>query len=208
MKSIESRLREGYMMTSFIARAIVPVALLLCCLVNTTGANLAPQTKESKKTANTITIGGVALALGIAKSEAISKLEKNGCKLTNIDPSESMDAWAVWREAPIGTLQFDKGKLWRVSKDWGQFNGSKAEDLAMALFSVIENLNREEHSLATVQAISTHEPGFTNHRLEIILGGRKITISVSEIKSNSNLVDITEEINDRFIRDPFLEKGK
>lgn len=144
-------------------------------------------------------LAGISMRLGMSKTEVVSNLEKYGYNLTRL----SNDSWIIQKKSPfsgifesVGTVSFKDGKLIQASKDWGTFKGTEAKALGMALFSVLNNIKKEEENLSILTTRTSRQPKTIVHQVNMVFGKKKITLFVSEGEHGAQ-VEIIEILSHR-----------
>jgi hypothetical protein len=142
-------------------------------------------------------VGGVVLKLGMTEKEVKEKfaMSNTGYQLENTG-NKGYDI--VSKKGPpyelAGGISFDdKGKLFWIGKDWGNYFGSGAYSLGRAIYNCFTN--QQQPSKISFQTYTRGEPGYISYDVVIFFSnGKQIAISTSERKGRENQVYLQESL--------------
>lgn len=126
-------------------------------------------------------IGSVQMRLGMAREPLLARL-RSQYRLTELDKDFYLiDEKRGNEYHPLGTVKFALGKVSRLSRHWGQFNGKDALDLAHELHSALQNLQEASGRPVVVSPLKTRSsPGQQPAGIEFSSGAHSLTLLIIE----------------------------
>lgn len=138
-------------------------------------------------------VGGVELSLGMKRDEVLKQVRD--LKLDSL----GNDAWMILQKnlltdefEVIGHIQFIRGKLYSVSKDWGKSQNEDAAEVLGSLFSALNSVTSKSGTNAQIQTYEQFQPGVSYKYIVIHVNDRSFTIIIdndSKLKLKSVQVD-------------------
>ncbi len=175
-----------------------PVLLLLCALFVT--SNAPAQIKQSSKN-DTLYLAGIEMKLGMPQSVVMGELLKryDVKRLGDLDfysISERENSNQSFQQY-IGNVEFKNGSLKSATKEWYSEGTGKGYDLAVALHSVLEQMERRQVMIEEIQTSTITEPDKSIRQIWLTFdAGRRIVniFCFDDPKKSYKQVTISESI--------------
>ena len=133
---------------------------------------------------NELACGNATLTLLMPQARAVQTLKDNGYTLADTGSAgETNLPIETWTSLATGLCQisFSRGKLVYVDRYWKP-RKEDARDAVDVVINAIQSVTeRQEHTACSVFSYSKTEPSVTHKAVDVICGGHKIELSVSDI---------------------------
>jgi hypothetical protein len=142
---------------------LVPIALMLC------SSAIQAQKKDPPELGSAVLeVASARLRLGMTKAEVTEKL--SGAPITKINENN----WVIAASGSLGpTVQFTNGRLNFAERYWT----TSDNDIAEALFGVVNALNKEGFSACKVTTYTNTAPDTTVHGVWIQCGEKSVRLT-------------------------------
>jgi hypothetical protein len=148
--------------------------------------------------ANELTLGPVALSIGLERGPLLSSLQAN----FTVSPNCSDTAACLVFEGPqstgtyVGSITFKDGRLVGASRNWGDFKDRANPVLVTkALLAALESAAAVSGSRASISSSLTRVPGADMVTLQFTFPGRRVFVSTTDGDSKyGQQVSISEHI--------------
>ena len=156
--------------------------LIVLMLVAYSSLSLA-QTRQS------IIVAGVELSLGAPREDVLKLFSSDEFKLRHLQD----DVWDVFRKSAVsdelqlaGTIQFIRGKLYSVARDWAYSQHADVAAVMNSLFSAIHTVASSTGTKALVQLTEKDQPGISFKQILIFIQEREFAISILKDQEDPN----------------------
>lgn len=148
----------------------------------------------NRASAQTTSLGGVELTLGMPKTDAMAKLAK-GLKVNEL----SDDNWYVLQVDPLGSgatdlgvVAFEGGKLVYISRKWESKSDANSVEFARGLLGVLADMVNRGDDLCAVQINQNEQPTGTLKEAHLVCASRSVHISTLIVQGTETA--IVEEV--------------
>lgn len=149
---------------------------IMCVLLTLTALSSILCAQQARLSKAAIDVRGTKLRLGMTKAEVTDKLSGNAITKSH------EDEWIVAASSELGPfLQFTNGRLSYADRYWV----TSDNDIAEALFGVVNSLNQEGFSACTVTAHTKTDPDTMLHQVWIMCGEKSILLVRSSFGGKS-----------------------